>query len=57
MLCPIRYRIKVKVNQYLQGQSLGDTLNIFGAWWFYFVMGVSDMELINLTYLGLILII
>ena len=57
MLCTIRYRIKVKVNQYLQGQSLGDTLNIFGAWWFYFVMGVSDMELINLTYLGLILFI
>ena len=49
MLCTIIYRIKVKVNQYLQGQSQGDIQNIFGTWCFSFVIGgVSNMELFNL---------
>ena len=47
-LWTILYRIKVKVNQQLQGQSQGNIRNIFETWWFSFVMGVSDMELINL---------
>ena len=48
MLCPNTYPIKAKVNQKLQGQSQGNIQNIFGQGWFSFVMGVSDMELINL---------
>ena len=48
MFCTIIYRIKVNVNQKLQGQSQGNIRNIFGTWWFSSVMGVSDMESINL---------
>ena len=47
MLCTFIHHIKVKVNQYLQGQSQGKIQNIFGTWCF-FVMGVSEMELNNL---------
>ena len=32
MLYTIIYRIKVKVNKYLQGQSQGNIRNIFGTW-------------------------
>ena len=48
MSCTIIYCLKVKVNQKLQGQSPGNARNIFGTKWFSFVMGVYDMELINL---------
>ena len=48
MLCTIIYRIKIKVNRKVLGKSEGDIRNISGTWWFSFVMGVSDMELIKL---------